>query len=320
MTHPVLALLRSRKERGSAPGARTDPHRLALVIEGGGMRGVVSAAMTAELEHCGLTDCFDLVVGTSAGALNATAFVAGVAEGCAAAYPDVFCGRPFLNPYRLLVGKAAFNVAQCLDHASESMDDQRHERAVQSTIDLHCVAVDVATAQPHDLGGFTSAPELRGALLASSRIPWVGGPPAEFRGRRWLDGGLAEAIPVRTALANGATHLLVLQTRPEGVARSSPAPLVDRLVVRELHRLNPCLAGLYARRAADYEDAVSAISAATHQPAPGGPHICGVRLPAGTAVVSQLERSPEALRAAAATARGCIAGLLAGTVCAEVRR
>jgi hypothetical protein len=38
--HPVLEVLRERTESGSAPGGRRDLHSVALVIEGGGMRGV----------------------------------------------------------------------------------------------------------------------------------------------------------------------------------------------------------------------------------------------------------------------------------------
>jgi hypothetical protein len=37
--HPVLRLLLSRLQDGSAPGARGDGFKLGLVVEGGGMRG-----------------------------------------------------------------------------------------------------------------------------------------------------------------------------------------------------------------------------------------------------------------------------------------
>lgn len=301
-SHPVLDLLHTRAAEQSKPGQRSDGHRLALVIEGGGMRGVVSSAMTAVLERRGLTDCFDLVVGTSAGALNGAAFVAGVAQGCRDAYSAAFNGRQFVNPYRLLAGRAVTDVAACLDYASDTLDRQRHERAVRSPIDLHCVAVDVTTAEPVDLTGFDSPADLRGALLASSRIPLIGGPPAEFRGRRWLDGGLAEAIPLHTAIANGATHALVLQTRPKGAGRTSPSPVIDRLIARELGGLNPALVALYAHRADGYEEADDEISRATDRPGPTGPYVYGIRMAAGSPVIGQLERNPATLRSAAAIA------------------
>ena len=74
--HPVVALIRRRRDEGSTPGARADGRRVALVIEGGGMRGVVSAGMTAAIEQLGLRDSFDEVHGASAGAFNAAFLLA----------------------------------------------------------------------------------------------------------------------------------------------------------------------------------------------------------------------------------------------------
>lgn len=266
------------------------------------MRGVVSSAMTAVLERYGFTDCFDLVVGTSAGALNGAAFVAGVSQGCRDAYWTAFNRRRFVNPYRLLAGRAATMVARCLDYGVDGLDHGRHERAVRSPIELHCVAVDVDSARAVDLAGFGTADELRDALLASSRIPWIGGLPVEVRGTRWLDGGLAEAIPLRTALANGATHVLVLQTRPDGVGRTSPSPVIDRIITRKLNGINPALAELYRRRAADYEAVLARIGTAAERPGSAPPYVYGVRMSPGSPVIGQLERDADTLRAAATAA------------------
>jgi predicted acylesterase/phospholipase RssA len=219
VTHPVAALLAGR----AAAGTRADGHRLALVVEGGGMRGVVSAAMTGALEELGLAGAFDLVAGTSAGALNGAALLAGVAKACAAEYADGFAGREFINPARLLLGRPAVNVEFTLDYSSAALDGDRHARAIASDVELHCVATDVATAMPRALAGMSTLDEMRSALLATSRLPWVGGRPVEFRGRRWLDGGLTEPVPVPTALALGATHVLVLLTRALGVVPAGPA-------------------------------------------------------------------------------------------------
>ena len=225
------------------------------------MRGVVSAGMASALERRGLLDCFDLVVGTSAGALNAAAFLAGVVEGCLAAYHAAFATRRFINPYRLLIGRAAIDVAFTLDHADERLDAARHSRTLASRIPLHCIAVDVDTAIAGDLTDLRSEEDLRCALLASSRMPWIGGGPVEFRGRRWLDGGLAEPIPHQAAVRLGATHVLVLMTRPLGVSRTPPPRLANRIIERRLRRLNPALVELHHRRVSDYEAVVGEIAA-----------------------------------------------------------
>src|ERR687895_1251437 len=135
--HPVLEVLRDRARADSRPGRRHDAYRVALVVEGGGTRGVVSAGMTAALERLGFTDSFDLVVGSSAGALNAAALLAGVARPAAVTYHTVLASRDFVNPARLLVGRPALDVGFVLAHASAELDPDRHERTITSSIGLH---------------------------------------------------------------------------------------------------------------------------------------------------------------------------------------
>jgi predicted patatin/cPLA2 family phospholipase len=296
--HPVLELLRWR----AAGPSSDDGARLALVLEGGGMRGVVSSAMADALEARGLEPCFDLVVGTSAGALNGAAFLAGVARGCTENYLDADLIKRYISPRRLLIGRAAVDVAFTLDRSNPGLDADRHRRTAESR-KLHAVAIDVDTARPEVLSDLTTEPELRGALLATSRLPWVGGDPVQFRGRRWLDGGLVDPVPVDTALALGATHVLVLQTRPEGVARTPAGGLAERIVARRLRALNPDLVPLARDRFAVYEQQVARIAANTT-------NVLGVRLPAGAPSVSQLERRTAPLRAAAEAGRARIASLL----------
>jgi predicted patatin/cPLA2 family phospholipase len=278
--------------------------RLALVLEGGGMRGVVSSAMADALQARGLTDVFDLVVGTSAGALNGAAFLAGVARGCTDNYYDADLIRRYIAPRRLLIGRAAVDVAFTLERNNEGLDADRHRRTAEAAVPLHVLAIDVATARAEVLGHLRTEAELRDALLATSRLPWLGGPPVEFRGRRWLDGGLAVPIPVDEAFALGATDALVLMTRPEGVPRTPAGGFVERIIERRLRALNPDLVALARGRFAVYEEVVDRIAR------DAGGTVLGVRLPAGTEPVSQLERDPDTLRAAADAARSCIGELL----------
>jgi len=51
---------------------RPDRIKLNVVIEGGGMRGVISAGMALTLDELGLVPAFDAVYGASAGAITAT--------------------------------------------------------------------------------------------------------------------------------------------------------------------------------------------------------------------------------------------------------
>lgn len=72
--HAVRNLIRERFVSGSTPGSRhNDTHgsnsTLALAIEGGGMRGCVSAGMVAAITALGLSDTIDTIYGSSAGSV-----------------------------------------------------------------------------------------------------------------------------------------------------------------------------------------------------------------------------------------------------------
>lgn len=87
--HPVVKLMHQRKrqqnesqtndEGASSEGTSKLPKKkkdkIALVVEGGGMRGCVSAGMVCAIHCLGLGDTIDVVYGSSAGAVIATYFV-----------------------------------------------------------------------------------------------------------------------------------------------------------------------------------------------------------------------------------------------------
>jgi predicted patatin/cPLA2 family phospholipase len=265
--------------------------------------------MTAALERFGLTPCFDLVVGSSAGAINGAALIAGVAREGAATYCGPLASRSFVNPARVLRGRPVIDVNSILTYASGGLDAGRHERVLSSPIALHCVATGVESAAPVDLSGMATIRELWDALLASSRMPWAGGAPVEIDGRRYVDGGLAAAVPVAEAVAAGATHVLALQTRPQGVARKSASRIGDRLIERHLRTLNPALVTAYRDRVPGYERLVEDIARWSREGG-GPPYVLGIRPGAGTPVVSQLERRGPVLSVAAADAERLVEAAL----------
>eukprot|EP00584_Thalassiosira_punctigera_P007455 CAMPEP_0172541112 /NCGR_PEP_ID=MMETSP1067-20121228/11977_1 /TAXON_ID=265564 ORGANISM="Thalassiosira punctigera, Strain Tpunct2005C2" /NCGR_SAMPLE_ID=MMETSP1067 /ASSEMBLY_ACC=CAM_ASM_000444 /LENGTH=962 /DNA_ID=CAMNT_0013327089 /DNA_START=189 /DNA_END=3077 /DNA_ORIENTATION=+ len=76
-SHDVLNLLRRRYQTKSTPMNRApdDTSKLALSIEGGGMRGAVSGGMAAAVACLGLSNAFDSVYGSSAGSIIGSYFV-----------------------------------------------------------------------------------------------------------------------------------------------------------------------------------------------------------------------------------------------------
>lgn len=301
--HPVQELLAHRLAERSEPGRRKDGSRLALVVEGGAMRGVVSCAMLWALEEAGILPCFDLAVGCSAGAMNAAAFLAGVAGACTREYAGAYSSRRFINPIRVLVGRPILDLDYSLDFSSTILDANRHQRVLDCPIPLHCVATDIDLAQRALLSDFKDLDELRHALQASSCMPFVAGPPIEFRGRRYLDGGICEAIPLASARELGATHALVLQTRPQGIHYPEPRGMLNRLFEARLRRYNMVLPALYHGRHHIYDETCDQVGQEQAKGSAALPAVFSLRLPEGSPSVSRLERRPEVLRERAAQAR-----------------
>lgn len=68
-------------------------------------------------------------------------------------------------------------------------------------------------------GGTTSTTHVPGTDTKSSMCLCLlaSGPPREWRGHRLVDAAVFEPVPLRSALRDGCTHVLVLCTRPAQV-------------------------------------------------------------------------------------------------------
>jgi predicted patatin/cPLA2 family phospholipase len=294
--HPVVDAIRRRRAQGSRPGERSDGRRIALVIEGGGMRGVVSAGMTAAIEQLGLRDAFDEVHGASAGAFNGAFLLAGQAAYLAALYPHGFGDPTFVSLRQVLRGRALFDMDYVIGEVWRRQRPLRIEEILNSGIELHCTATDADSAEIVDLTHLRDGDDIRCAMRASGRLPWLAGPPVQFRGRRWLDATLAEAIPVHAAQTT-ATDMLVLQTRPHGVQHTPLSSMVARLTDGYLNKINPALVDLRRDRSERY-DRLSANLAARAADASAEPSVCIIRPPANSLLIGQMEHRMTALAGA----------------------
>lgn len=295
--HPVVQLIRRRREQGSLPGRRDDDRRVALVIEGGGMRGVVSAGMTAAIEQLGFTQCFDEIHGASAGAFNAAFLLAGQASYLAGLYQHGFGNPRFVSVRRVLRGQSLFNMDYVINEVWRTQRPLHTERILESAIELHCTATDVESAEIVDLTDLRTDAEIRTAMLASARLPWLSGAPVPFRGRMLFDATLAESVPVRVPRQT-STDMLVLQTRPHGIAHTPLSGGIANLTDRYLVKFNPELVELRRTRSARYDALIGELARQASDPQ-AHPRVGVIRPPVGTPMIGQMENRASAMAAAA---------------------
>jgi NTE family protein len=186
---------------------------VAFVLSGGASLGAVQAGMLRALYERGIRP--DVVIGTSAGALNG-AFIAtreqtiATADELAEVWRGLRRGRVFpLDPFTGLLGFLGGR-----DHLVPASGLRRivaryaADGAIEDLpIPLHVVTVDVVSGEELLL----SAGPLRDAVLASAAIPGVFA-PIPWEGRLLVDGGVANNTPISHAVALGARRIYVLPT------------------------------------------------------------------------------------------------------------
>jgi len=284
--HEVLRALAARARAGSQPLARDDGLRIALVIEGGGMRGIISGGMALALDELGLVPAFDAVYGASAGAITG-AWLLSRPEGLRG-WAEPAYSRILIRRTAPLRGRPVADIRALIEDLYQTTYPMDFAAVLASPVEFHPLATDAATGESTDLRPFLGDPAgLRLALRASAAMPLLAGPPVEFAGRRFYDAGVSESIPYRTALAQGATHLLILRSRrdprPErdGHHPSRSARLLARTTLRrETPALRAAFLARESRLAADdqliaqYEaDPARTPAVYSIRPAPDSPEV-----------------------------------------------
>jgi len=231
---PVLELILERARRRKAGEAIDDGRKLALVLEGGGMRGIYSAGSLVGLEFLGLRDVFDYVYGTSAGAINAAYYLADQGYfGITIYYQDIN-GFKFVNPLRPT--KLA-DIDFVYDEVIPKRKPLNVERIVAAKSPFFVALTDVDNGEGFLVRAQEAATPLVRILKGSAALPVGYNRPVEVEGRFCLDGGVFQVFALPEALEHGCTDILVLLTRPESHVSKAPGSfdrwLFSRICSRE---------------------------------------------------------------------------------------
>jgi NTE family protein len=195
----------------------------AFVLSGGASLGAIQVGMLHALYERGVSP--DVIVGTSAGALNG-AFIASrpqtveTAEALADVWRGVRRGQVFpLNPLTGLLGFLGARAHLVPESGLRHLITRHieYERLEELPIPLHIIAADVLSGEERRL----SDGALLEAVLASSAIPGIL-PPVQWKGRTLMDGGVANNTPISHAVDLGARRIYVLPTGHACALREPP--------------------------------------------------------------------------------------------------
>ena len=230
----------------------------ALVISGGGAKG---AFAVGAIKHLIVERrmMFDLVVGTSTGALIAPFVVTHEVADLLNIYEnvdnqDVLTNRPDLLAFLF---SDALNGSGPLTRLINRFvgNPARYAKLMASSVELFVAMVNLQTgAVEYTSQHRDPRPVLLKSILASASVP-VLMPPVRLGTSQYVDGGVKDLTPFSKAIEEGATHIVAITLSPDASRRrpmarkfSSSLDIMKRtleLLIQEVGDNDVMLAALY---------------------------------------------------------------------------
>jgi len=181
--------------------------KTALIVEGGAMRGAWAAGVLAYLQERGRRQ-YDLVYAASSGACSAAYFVADMWEPGLTIWRELACN--VVRKSNFLRHKPMIDLAYLVDHVMRKRVPLSVEALQKAPTRFFIVLTDCHTGEPAyfhvcDDRVFAALRATASMALATRGFDFVDGKP-------YADGGVADPIPIRRAIQDGATEITVVLT------------------------------------------------------------------------------------------------------------
>lgn len=198
-----------------------------LILEGGAMRGMFTAGVMDVLMESGVE--FDGAVGVSAGAAFGCNYKS-KQIGRVIRYNTRFCADKRYSGLRVLLKEGnIFSNEFCYDVVPNQFDVFDFDTYEKNPMDFYVVCTDVESGKPvyhkyegRDDHGFEW-------IRASASMPLVS-QMVEIDGKKYLDGGISDSVPVRFFEDMGYDKSVVVLTQPLGYVKkkNSMLPIMKR--------------------------------------------------------------------------------------------
>ena len=189
-----------------------------LVVEGGGMKCAYNAGILDAFLDEHLT--FDYCIGVSAGSGNLASYLAGQRGRNLRFFTEHIHSPEYFGWKSLVKTGNLFGLPYIYGELTRAggKDPLDFPAFQNNPADYRAVVTNALTGQPEYFGREKMQQDDYRLIMASSAIP-VACRPVILDGTPYFDGGLTDAIPVRHALEEGCTKLVVILSKNRGYVR-----------------------------------------------------------------------------------------------------
>ncbi len=217
------------------------------------MRGVYSAGVLEAFSETPSLH-FDRVVACSAGACVAASYLAGQPRRNRRVYLDYLDGAKLVRFRRLLTGGSVMDIDYLAFEVTLRLCPLDIEALRRSPTLLHIGVTDCETGESRYLTSRDD--DIVTAIRATCSLPFFSRQEVSYRGRRYVDGGVADPVPVEEAIALGATEVVLVLTSPiEKRGQRSPLSAFDRFFAS-----SPAIRKSLAERHLRYREAAQLVA------------------------------------------------------------
>ena len=216
-----------------------EQNNTALVLEGGGLRGVFT---------CGVLDCFmekgirfPFTVGVSAGACNGLSFMSGQKGRAKASNIDLMDEYHYVGFRYLLTQRCIMDFKLLFEDFPERIIPYDYDAYFSNPDRFIMVTTNCLTGEAEYFEEKSSSQRVMDIVRASSSLPFVS-PITYVDETPMLDGGIVDSIPVEYAMTNGYERIVAVLTRNRGYRKKKSSMRLARLFYRKYPLLQKALA------------------------------------------------------------------------------
>jgi len=186
--------------------------KVGMVLEGGSMRGIFTTGVLDTMLENNIE--IDGIIGVSAGALFGVNYFS-KQKGRAIRYNKKYLGdKRYISTHSLLTTGNLVNKEFTFYKLTKELDPLDNETFMNSNKDFYITTTNIETGEPVYLK-INNVYEQLEEFRASSAMPFAS-EIIEINGKKYLDGGISDSIPLDKCINLGYDKIIVILTQPLG--------------------------------------------------------------------------------------------------------
>ena len=207
--------------------------KVGMILEGGGQRGIFTSGVLDYLMEKKLEVPY--VIGVSAGACNAVDYVSGQILRTKECMLDAQLDYELYGVKTMVKTKYFMNMDLIFDQFPNHDYPFDFKAYVKSPTRCLLTVTNCLTGRAEFIEEYKDRDRMMAACRASSSLPFAS-PMVEVDGVPMMDGGIADSVPIKKAIADGFDHNIVILTRRKGYYKKEGNSSTVRLAKLYYHR------------------------------------------------------------------------------------